>query len=1326
MEGCDVKWMQRLRSWQAWQGALLGLVLIATLVGRGAAPVEASGPSTDSWVVHRSISIEGMERGPNRLSNPGFESGGANWFTYGGGYTIDTAQAHSGSRSAKTTSGTLSAALQMVSINQPVSRPIYVGGWSKASSVTAGCRMQYSLYVDIFYTDGTQGYSEYACFSGGTHDWQYRERILQPIKPVASIQIWAMFYSTSPGVAWFDDFAVGEYIGDIREFDEGQIVYAVPDARPWQGASSLSIDSGDGLSLHLSEQGGALVSLTSDGYELLDPTNVHASGFFVRDVAADSDFVHLGGSVSRSSGNLVYTGSDADLGLSLTATFRNEGDHIAIDASLQDTTGNDRAVTLYFAVPIDPEGYLWWRDGRTEESAASGTEHKFTLETDWGANGTMSYYCLSDMSGPQTGISLAYPMDKPVVSRFVYNTSTHQDYIACDLGLSAVARHPGRADVSLMLFHHDKPEWGFRSAFEKYVEIFPDFFQDRVPQEGVWVAHADLDHIPDIADFEIRFHETGNSRVYEYDDSINAYTLRYLVEPWGYWLRPPSSVDTENYDEVMAYVDTLLSDPIANERRWGNAILSSGVFDAAGDYLYNARDETFAPDSAAFVLNGDPDLDIPIYTHTKAMQSWTAEIADTYNHPEWGILDGDYIDSFENHGLDSNYRREHFEFTDHPLTFDTNSNRVVLPHIWSNYELAKWISDDVHDIGGYVMGNSVLMRWAFPAHIFDIMGCERNWIINGAFLPELDSLMIFWRTFSYHKPYCLIQAGGDLPAFDHALVEKYFQICAFYGVYPGFFTHDGGFTNYWDRADWYERDRDLHQKYIPKIMAINEAGWQPVTYARSNNADVYIERYGSGDQFYLALRNMAKNAVSVDVRVDVARLGLPVAHAYEVDEWITGDAVPTEIVDGHLVVSLTMPAESTRILRLEVTNRRLYPISLHAGWNLVAMPGAPYGASAQDLFASIADVLNQAYAYDAISGTWLTYSPHVPQASTLTALRGGQGLWLHVHKDATWSIVCVPQSQTSLSLRAGWNLIGYSLQAPQSVASAAATLGNDLATIYEYDRTGGAETWRLYAPGQAPGANTLAELDTGVGYWVEMRSPRTWSLTCGEPPTPTPTPTTAPTATPTNTVRPTVTRTPTTGPTATASPTERVPATPTPPPNSTRFWPVADTTITEWAPTQPMGSDPTIALRQGDIYAALMRFDLSGVPTNKTISKAVLNVYVDERTNSGELTGQVYQVKRAWDEGTATWNMATASTTWAAAGCNGSSDRATTASATYQFNAQDTFFSVDVTALVQEWISDPSNNQGLIIKGEGSVSVAYLLTSRDAGNTLKHAHLDVY
>ena len=494
----------------------------------------------------------------------------------------------------------------------------------------------------------------------------------------------------------------------------------------------------------------------------------------------------------------------------------------------------------------------------------------------------------------------------------------------------------------MLLYQHD-PAWGFRAAFQKYVSIYPQFFEKRVSEEGIWVAHADLDPIPNIADFGIKYHETGNSRVYAYDDSVNSYTLRYLTEPWGYWLKLPDNVPNTDYAGVMNYVQTMRGSSTEATRRWGDAIMSSGLFDAQGSYLFDDADQGIPEHTAGMILDADPDMSIAGYTSTKAKQGWSTSRQEPYAHPEWGILDGEYIDSFESRGLSSNFRREHFAFSNLPLTFHTTTKRVVLPQIFSSYEFAKWVAQDIHGLGKYMMANSILLRWAFPGHLFDIMGIEREWIVNGKFTPDMDSQLNLWRTFSYHKPYGLLQCG-DLPAWDRSLVEQFFQFCAFYGIYPSFFSSDGGVTNYWSKSEWYERDRDLFAAYIPKIVALSQAGWEPITQASTNNEKMYVERYGGGSHFYLTLRNSSSDDSDIVTQVDLQALGLPPSGTYTVDEWLQGGTVSTQVADGRLAASLRIPAKSTRILRVSLVAGDVSQIAVKKGWNLVRSPACPIRA----------------------------------------------------------------------------------------------------------------------------------------------------------------------------------------------------------------------------------------------------------------------------------------------------------------------------------------------------------------------------------------------
>ena len=147
------------------------------------------------------------ERGDNLVATPSFE-GDAGWNAYASGFTIDATVARSGRRSARCTSRTAGAqlgAVQNIALTPPVRTPIRVSGWSRADrAVVAG---DYSLYVDVFYEDGTNLWGQRATFQPGTHDWERAEVVFVPEKPVRRLLVHALF-RRSTGTVWFDDITV--------------------------------------------------------------------------------------------------------------------------------------------------------------------------------------------------------------------------------------------------------------------------------------------------------------------------------------------------------------------------------------------------------------------------------------------------------------------------------------------------------------------------------------------------------------------------------------------------------------------------------------------------------------------------------------------------------------------------------------------------------------------------------------------------------------------------------------------------------------------------------------------------------------------------------------------------------------------------------------------------------------------------------------------------------------------------------------------------------------------------------------------------------------
>ena len=91
---------------------------------------------------------------------------------------------------------------------------------------------------------------------------------------------------------------------------------------------------------------------------------------------------------------------------------------------ISDTTGQDRAVTLLFALPIDATGWRWGDDIRRSRIIEGNREFSNTVRVGCGATGTMSLYPLAALYNESEGLALAIDMGQPALYRLVYHAGT--------------------------------------------------------------------------------------------------------------------------------------------------------------------------------------------------------------------------------------------------------------------------------------------------------------------------------------------------------------------------------------------------------------------------------------------------------------------------------------------------------------------------------------------------------------------------------------------------------------------------------------------------------------------------------------------------------------------------------------------------------------------------------------------------------------------------------------------------------------------------------------------------------------------------------------
>jgi len=811
----------------------------------------------------RDLAVTGTERVTNGTLQNATGSTIDGWGSFGHGYTIEATGGRNGSRGVKLSNATSSDAAgiyQTLHLNQTTAKLIVFGGWSKATNVSGDIGRGYSLYMDVFYTDGTSQFAQTAPFRTGTHDWEYGQLYFQPQKPVQTITVYGIFRDGHTGEVWFDDFSVKEISTEAAVFED-----AVVTALPFQtGNTYTTLQSQDGLELSLGERG--VSSLKWNGAELASAGT--ASGFLVRDHASDSDVYTFERVVNSNAGS--FSGIADGLDLALDASFEALPKGIKVSGQLSDLSGSDRAVTLTFALPVNAEGWKWGdyvRGERTIHTGQAGNVYTNSEIPDF-ETGPLSIYPMSAIYDPATGkgLSLGIDYNKPTHYRLDYNGSTKQLLITLELGLSPdTANFPSAANFGFVIYGFDG-EQGFRGAYDKYMKLFPEFYQVRILDQGIWMPFASISDIPDNEDFGFRFKEGDDDPIdtaYANDNDILVFHYQELSSWWQSInpLLPKTVATAESARDAAA--------ALGEEK--AQMAQAAAMRNSAGDPYLQWLDTPWNV-GALWMINANPDLpgDSNGYKMYFSEDKMDARYNTTGPKP-----DGEYLDTLDGWPYTLNYNRDHFTYAIAPLVFSKVTKKPAIHRAFSSWEATTRLAGELHADGRYLMANGTPHSYSMYMPWLDAMGNERNWLGAGdTFNPDTDETLSKYRTLSGAKPYLMLQ-NTDFTKFSHAYMERYMEKLLFYGIFPSAFsaTADNA-TNYWKNAMFYDRDRALFVKYVPIVKAVAEAGWKPLIRATADVPSVAIERYGQGDIVYLTLMNQGTNTVTSAIKIDRTAMGL--------------------------------------------------------------------------------------------------------------------------------------------------------------------------------------------------------------------------------------------------------------------------------------------------------------------------------------------------------------------------------------------------------------------------------------------------------------------
>ena len=473
-----------------------------------------------------------------------------------------------------------------------------------------------------------------------------------------------------------------------------------------------------------------------------------------------------------------------------------------------------------------------------------------------------------------------------------------------DLATSPLTgKFPNRAFFRLSRFDFNM-EWGMRAALKVYYTIYSEAFKKRVVNEGIWLPFTAMRSIPGWEDFGFAFHETswGSSDMKDglktpniiSDRGTGVLSFQY-TEPWDVQIPIQSK-------EIL--YDSLVSDKMLPERH-KSYLAVSATKDKNGLWQSRRLETPWFRTGWAVSITTNCDPELPAFNRYQFVRQGEIDPAIKMN------VDGIYFDSMEwNWHNDLNYNEAHFAFTDYPLTFSSAVGRPAIWNLVSEFEFMKKISDEMHSQGKLAMGNG--HGWnPFIASNLDLFGAELSWYSSGDHnVAALD----FKRVISFQKPIVfLLNEGLNDKAFTEAPYpgyEIYFEKMMAYGFFPSFFSVDASNDPYWQDKKKIENGRPFFRKYIPLIKEISEAGWEPVTAARTKADNVRIERFGEGKMVYFTIRNNGTDDARCDLLIDQGKIK------------IKGRLTANEIVTGKTViissnkVTVDVPSGRTRVIKI--------------------------------------------------------------------------------------------------------------------------------------------------------------------------------------------------------------------------------------------------------------------------------------------------------------------------------------------------------------------------------------------------------------------------
>ncbi len=769
-----------------------------------------------------------------------------------------------------------------IQLNQTVPEPIIASAQSRSEGVEGSPNADYSLYMDIAYSDGTYQWGVAETFSVGEQgkNWSTKTVRFMPEKPIKSLTMYLLFRNRK-GTVWFRNPSF--QVVSLKSPDGASAVF------PFDG--TLVLDNG------AAKNGNDSSRYYFREYYIDQPDNAIGDVIQLQPTGADSVWAASGIEVKRENGKTIVSNQN----------------------------GKTRAITLFKAIKLKSGAFVWHGaiDAATiiRKTGQNGTVEQVSSQQEFSnfqnvnagtkrlARFPIAGVTLQDGSSCWLGIAPDYP----AVYRFFYNDRTKELCIAYDIAFTAEKNQWTLSDVCWSL-PPERSKEGFRSAWAEYMRLFPEAFNCHLPRNengdpilGNWMPFQKISSVEGWEDFAFRFMEgTGNE---QWDDEHGILTYRY-TEPMTWWMHISKDLP-RTMETAIAEVKRQAENGSKMAQTWENCVMRDRDGNPVGRLedtpwcfgcVWSMYSVPTAPKSNQFSLYWPEEHVTKNYPPLSTLNSQLAT----------SPLDGEYIDSSEGYvTAELDFAPAHLSTADRPLTFDPVSKRPAVYRGLVSFEYIRALSQDVRRAGKSMMANSTPHQLTWLVPLCDVLGTETNWNWRGNWRPSSTSDLLRKRALCGEKPFCFLQ-NTDFSKFSYEYTEKYMKRLLAFGMFPGFFSANASTGHYFSQPQLYNRDRPLFKKYMPIILAVAQAGWQPERLVQLESGEkdkpvsICCERFESKNNSYLTFFNPEKTPQTVMV-------ALP--QGYKLESAILGsDCIST---DKPGVYELALDPEDVAVWKLE-------------------------------------------------------------------------------------------------------------------------------------------------------------------------------------------------------------------------------------------------------------------------------------------------------------------------------------------------------------------------------------------------------------------------